>query len=92
MNKTGKVTQRKLLVFLNPDATDIGHITHYLYGKDTDKGRAAARVLVCRLRKKGWDISSREYRLTVMQHQALHSGECNTPNKRIVFSRDNQYD
>ena len=58
----------KLLLFLNPDATDIRHIARYLYHTERREAVQKAYALIGGLKKKGWIISKYEYRLDVLQY------------------------
>ena len=70
---TIKTTERllKLLLYLNPDATNVKDITAYLYGRDTPRNRRSVYSNILRLRKDGWIISKNQHRLDSVQYVAL---------------------
>ena len=61
----------KLLLFLNPDATDIRHIARYLYANERPPTILKTYALISSLKKKGWVISKYDYRLDVTQYHAF---------------------
>jgi hypothetical protein len=66
--KPKRATAVQLLVFLNPDRTDMGHLATYLFGfEDVDNRKKVSRLLQV-LRDKGWSISKRDLELDELQH------------------------
>ena len=62
-----------LLFFLSPDKANIDDITRYLCGVITQKNRAKVQTLICHLRKNGWDISYKTYRLPPQQYNLVQA-------------------